>query len=156
MKKYYGDYIVGTQAAWIAFATKTGFNVTSLMNVARRSVTQVSGNWLWLVEVWDLNFSQLLWCWKNNLYPLKQYQARQLGTKFMYIADKDGNRILNDDLTVVTGMADEAIEWCRVFAPEMAWNLTQAQELAYIQKNNIKAKLQAMFDAFEVEIIISE
>jgi hypothetical protein len=152
-KSYYGDYIIGTQTAWQVFATKTGFNLQSLMDVARRSTYQVNGNYLWLVEVWDLNFSQLLWCWKNNLYPLKQYQARQLGMKFKDIEDKRGERILTDALAIVEGKEQEAIEWCRVFAPDMSFTLTQAQELQYIATNNIKQKLQALFDAFEQPII---
>lgn len=157
-KRYYGDYIVGTQTAWQAFATKTGINLQNYMDVARRSTieAQPANVYLYLVEVWDLNFSQLLWAWKNNLYPLKQYQARQLGMKFKDIQDKNGERILTDALAIVAGKEQEAIEWGRVFAPDMSFTLTQAQELQYINNNGIKDKLQAMFNAFESIVIMPE
>lgn len=153
--RYYGDYIVGTQTAWTNFAAKMGFSLQSRMDVARKSATEVqpAGVYLWLVEEWDKNFSQLYWAWKNNLYPLKQYQARQLGMKFKDIEDKNGERILTDALTIVPGKEQEAIEWCRLFAPDMPITYTQAQELTYIQNNGIKTKLQQMFDAFEITIL---
>ena len=72
--------------------------------------------------------------------------------KFKDIEDKTGARILTNALAMVAGKEKEAIEWCRVFAPDMSFTLTQAQELTYINNNNIKQKLQAMFDAFETLI----
>ena len=149
--KYYGSYIVGMQSHWIAMAAKLGVAVATLMPHARRSVTQVAGEWLWLIELWDLPFYMEYWGWKNGLYPLKQYQAAQLGIAFLQIRDSKGERILTDTGAIATGKQDAAIVWARTLAPAMPIELTRAQELTYIQTNNITNKIKALFDAFEYE-----
>lgn len=148
-KRYLGAYLVGKQSDWQSFATEMGFTVQSLIDRARRSNAQVAGEYLWLVEVWDLTFSDLLWAWKNNLYPLIQYQAAQLGAPFTEIRGRNGGKILNTQGVIITEMRREAIVWCRALAPDMAHTLTQAQALTYINTNNIDDKLKALFDAFE-------
>lgn len=151
--KYYGNYLVGKQSDWVSFANEMGFDINNLISKARRSTYQVPviNEYLWLVEVWDLSFSDEYWCWKSGLYPLRQFQAQQLGTPFLNIRDKNNERILDDNGSIVSGKEKGAIEWCRTIIPNMEYNLTQTQALQYIVTNNIQNKLKFLFDAFENE-----
>lgn len=151
--QYYGDYIVGTATNWQTFAGEFDLDTQSLIPIARKSVTQTAqGDWLYLVELWDTDFHEVLRAWKCGLLPLKQWQASQLGQPFIQIRAKDGSRLFDDNGTLV-GTGKKALPWVFTLAPAMPDDLTENQIKQYIQANGLKDKLKALFDAYEVEII---
>jgi hypothetical protein len=134
-------------------ATELGVDVQTLLPRARRSVEKVNGEYLWLVEMWDLTFAEEYWAWKAGLYPLKQFQAAQLGSPFLQVRDRKGERILTNAGAIVSGKERAAIQWCRTLDPDMPLTLTIQQALQYIQTNQTNLKIKALFDAFEAEPI---
>lgn len=145
-----GDYLIGKQSDWLTFAAKTGFTVKNLMDKAKRSINKVGGEWLWMVELWDLTFSEMLWAWGNRMILLKEYQALQLGRDVKLIEDANGERLLDNSYNIVSGKEDEIITWCRIFEPTMPFGLSQSEELTYITDNNVKNKIKILFDAFKI------
>lgn len=133
MKKYYGNYLVGLQSHWVAFAAMMGIDVQTLMPHARRSINQVAGEYIWLLELWDLTFAEEKWAYDNGIYPLRQFQASQLGIPFNQVRGKDGQRILTDQGALIPGREKQAILWGRTLHPAMPWGQTNAQLLQYMQ-----------------------
>lgn len=144
-----GDYLVAKQSDWVALASKMGLTLKTLQDRSKKSINQVDSEYLYMVEFWDLSFSHMLWAWGSGFVLLKEYQANQLGNGVLLIKDENGERLLDNTGNVVSGKEDEVITWCRIFAPEMPFGITQQQELDYIENNNIKNKIKILFDAFK-------
>lgn len=150
-RRLYGEYMVGKAADWQTFATEFGLDVQTIMPLARKSITQTSqGDWLYLVELWDTDFHEVLRAWKTGLLPLKQWQASQLGQPFVQLRDKAGNRLMDDSETLV-GTGKNLLPWIFAMTPQMPDDLTEQQIKTYVVQNNLKDKLKALFDAFEYD-----
>ena len=153
--KYYGDYLVGKQSDWQAFATEFGLVIADLMAVARQSTLKVqpADEWLWLVELWDTDFHQIVRAWKHGILPMKQWQASQMGSPIANIKGKDGLPIIAGG-NIIADREAALLQWAYLLEPTMPDDLTPAQIITFITANNTKEKLIALFDAFEYEEII--
>lgn len=153
--KYYGDYLVGTQSSWVAFANEFGLDVQNdLLPLSRKSASQTTGGeWLYLIELWNNDFHMIVRAWKHGLVPLKQWQARQLGGPIANITGSDGQPIISVG-NIIPGREEAAMQWVFSLEPQMPDDLTPAQTLSYISSNNTKQKLIELFNAYEVEELI--
>lgn len=153
--KYYGEYLIGTQSSWQLFATEFGIDVQGeLLPKARRSTQQTTqGEWFYLIELWNTDFHMVLRAWKLGLLPFKQWQAQQLGAPIANIKGKDGLPLIENG-NIISGRESAILPWVYALEPTMPDDLTPAEILSFIQANNTKNKLIALFNAFEIEEII--
>lgn len=148
--EYNYNVLVGKQSDILALATEFGIDISTLQDRGRRSVTQIGGEWLWMIKLFSPSFHVLVRAWKHDILPMMHWQATQLGMPVGQIRGKDGLPIIENG-NIIAGREKALMDWVYLLEPTMPDDLTAAQILAFVKANGTKAKLTGLFRAFETE-----